>query len=393
MELQPVYLDHAATTPVRPEVREAMLPFLGGELFGNPSSGHRFGRAVRAAVERARGEVAAALGVRPDQVIFTSGGTEADNLAVVGASLHAGECGRPMFAAVAATEHKAILAAAHAVSHLGGREVLLPVQDDGLLRIDALEAALTERPSIVSVMWVNNETGVVQPIERLSSLCRAAGVPFHTDLVQAFGKVAVRLTDLPIDFATISAHKIGGPKGVGALVVRDRAKLAPLQHGGGQQHGIRPGTENVAGIIGLGRAAALAAEELAEEQHKCGRLRDLLAERLLSSVSDLRITGETAPRAPHILNVQACGADGESLLAQLDLAGVAASSGSACTTGSVEPSHVLTAMGIPRDHALSAVRLSLGRETTEADVLRAAEVFPQAVEKSRKLAAALGRLG
>ena len=392
MELQPVYLDHAATTPVRPEVREAMLPFLGGELFGNPSSGHRFGRAVRAAVERARGEVAGALGVRPDQIIFTSGGTEADNLAVIGASLHARENGRPMLAAVSATEHKAILAAAHSVVRLGGREVILPVQEDGLLRIDALEATLAEHPSVVSVMWVNNETGVIQPIEQVSGLCRAAGVPFHTDLVQAFGKLALRLGDLPVDFATISGHKIGGPKGVGALVVRDRAKLAPLQHGGGQQNGVRPGTENVAGIIGLGRAAALAVEELDEHRRNIERLRNLLAERLLSTVSDLRITGDAAPRAPHILNVQACGADGESLLAQLDLAGIAVSSGSACATGNVEPSHVLTAMGIPRDHALGAVRLSLGWETTEADILRAAEVFPQAVEKSRRLAAVLGRL-
>ncbi len=392
MSSPPVYLDHASSTPVRPEVREAMLPFLGGALFGNPSSGHRFGRAVRAAVELAREEVAEALGVRPDQVVFTSGGTEADNLAVLGPALHAQACGRPMLAVVGATEHKAVLAAAHEVAHRGGREVILPVDAEGRVDPGQLAPILTERPSIVSVMWVNNETGVVQPIARLASLCRSSGILFHSDLVQGFGKVPTSLRDLPVDFASLSAHKIGGPKGVGALVVRDRTLLAPLQHGGGQQRGVRPGTENVAGIIGLGRAATLAFREQAVEQDRLQRLRDALAARLLATIHDLRVTGAGATRAPHILNIQAAGADGESLLAQLDLAGVAASGGSACASGSVEPSHVLTAMGVPRDWALGAVRLSLGRETTEGDIARAAEVFAGAVEKSRRLAAALGRL-
>lgn len=393
MSSDPIYLDHAATTPVRPEVREAMLPFLGGEMFGNPSSGHRFGRAVRAAVEKARNEVAEALGVQPYEIVFTSGGTEADNLAVLGASLHARSQGRPMIAAVAATEHKAILAAAHEVAHMGGREVLLPVEANGLLRTSALDETLAQRPSVVSAMWVNNETGVIQPVEEIGARCRNAGVPFHSDLVQAFGKVALKLADLPIDFATVSGHKIGGPKGVGALAIRRGSKLAPLQHGGGQQSGVRPGTENVPGIIGLGCAAALAMREQAAELARLDRLRDLLLERLRAQVSDLRVTAESAPRAPHILNIQSPGGDGESILAQLDLAGIAASSGSACTTGSVEPSHVLTAMAVPRDHALSAVRLSLGRETTEAELERVAPEFARAVEKSRRLAAALGRVG
>src|SRR5574338_373632 len=217
MSSPPVYLDHAATTPVRPEVRDAMLPFLGGELFGNPSSGHRFGRAVRAAVELARTEIAQALGVRPDQIVFTSGGTEADNLAVLGASLYARDCGRPMLAAVSATEHKAVLAVAHYIACLGGREVVIPVDGDGILRMDVLEQVLAEGPSVVSVMWVNNETGVIQQVERIGALCRAAGALFHTDMVQAFGKFPFKLSELPVDFATISGHKIGCPKGVGAL--------------------------------------------------------------------------------------------------------------------------------------------------------------------------------
>jgi len=296
-----------------------------------------------------------------------------------------------MLAAVAATEHKAVLAAAHEVVHLGGEELLLAVNGDGLLDMAALERALARRPAVVSVMWVNNETGVVQPIDAIAARCRAAGVPCHTDLVQAFGKLPVRLADLPVDFATISAHKIGGPKGVGALIVRNSAALEPLQHGGTQQGGTRPGTENVPGIVGLGRAAALAARELAEAQRRLSALRDELAGRLLEAVPDSRITAEGAPRAPHILNLQVAGADSEALLAQLDLAGVAASGGSACTTGSIEPSHVLVAMGIPRDRAIGAIRFSLGRETNAGDIARAAEVFPTAVQKVRRLAGALGR--
>jgi len=393
MSSTPIYLDHAATTPVRPEVREAMLPYLGGELFGNPSSGHRFGRAVRAGIEQARREVAGALDVGPEDVVFTSGGTEADNLAVLGACLRARALGRPMSAVATATEHKAVLAAAHEVKHLGGEEALLPVDRDGLLDLAALDAALAWRPTVVSVMWVNNETGVVQPVAEIARRCAAAGTLFHSDLVQAFGKVPVSLAAVRADLATISAHKIGGPKGVGALIVRDRSALEPLQHGGSQQHAVRPGTENVAGIVGLGRAASLVAAELADEQRRLTALRDELIARASEAVPDLRVSGAGAPRAPHIVNLQIPGADGESLLAQLDLAGVAASGGSACTTGSVEPSHVLTAMGIPRAHALGAIRLSLGRETRQVDIAFAVEVLRGVVQKSRRLTAQLGRAG
>lgn len=393
MHEAPIYLDHAATTPVRPEVRDAMLPYLGGELFGNPSSGHRQGRAARAGVEQARREVAESLGASPDEVVFTSGGTEADNLAVIGACLRAKSQGGPMVAAVATTEHKAILAAAHEVKHLGGEEILLPVDGHGLLDLAALDRVLAGKPTIVSVMWVNNETGVIQPIAEIATRCRAAGVLFHSDLVQAFGKIALSLGSSSVDLASISAHKLGGPKGVGALLVRDRASIEPRQHGGSQQRAVRPGTENVAGIIGLGRAAALAARELAEEQRRMAALRDELLARIRLVVPDIRLTGENSPRAPHILNIQITGADGEALLAQLDLAGVAASGGSACTTGSVEPSHVLTAMGIPRDQAIGAIRFSLGHDTTGQEIARVAEVLGTVVEKSRKLALTLGRTG
>src|SRR5881628_2547434 len=308
-----VYLDNAATTPVREEVLEAMLPYLGKDAFGNPSSAHRFGRAARAGIEEAKRSIAEALGgaTEPSQVIFTSGGTEADNLAVIGCALAARDHGGPFRAAVSAIEHKAVLAAAHALTRLGGEEIVLPVNASGTVEEDALAEALTRGAAVVSVMWVNNEVGVIQPVARLAARCRAAGVPFHTDAVQAFGKIPVSLRDVDCTFLTISGHKIGAPKGIGALVVRDRHAVEAIIHGGGQQFGIRPGTENVAGAVALGKAAALATAELAVEAERLRRLRDQLADRLREGVSDLTINGEAAPRAPHVLNVAVPGADGE----------------------------------------------------------------------------------
>lgn len=387
----PVYLDHAATTPVRPEVLEAMLPYLTNQAFGNPSSAHRYGRAARAGVEQARREVAQAVGAEPNQVVFTSGGTEADNLGIVGAALAARERGVGMCAAVSAIEHKAILAAAHALCHLGGREVILPVSPGGHLDLVALDRALEERPAVVSVMWVNNEVGVIQPIAEIAGRCQQAGVTFHTDAVQAFGKLPVSVHGVPCPLLTISGHKIGAPKGIGALIVRERKTIEAIIHGGGQQFGIRPGTENVAGAVGLGRAALLAAEEQAQEAARLRLLRDSLAERLKAGVPGLAVIAESSERAPHVLNVAVGGADSEALLMHLDLAGVAASSGSACSTGSVEPSHVLVAMGVSRDLALGAIRFSLGHESTGADIERVADVMPTVVAKVRKLAGILGR--
>jgi cysteine desulfurase len=389
----PVYLDHAATTPVRPEVLEAMLPYLTDQSFGNPSSSHRFGRAARAGIEQARRQVAEAVGAEPNQVVFTSGGTEADNLGIVGAALAARDRGANMCAAVSAIEHKAVLAAAHAVCHLGGREVLLPVDDGGLLDLDALDAALTDQPAVVSVMWVNNETGVIQPVCEIAARCQEAGVFFHTDAVQALGKVPLSVSELSCTLLTISGHKIGAPKGIGALIVRDRKAVEAILHGGGQQFGIRPGTENVAGAVALGRAAQLAVSEQASTAERLGRLRNDMAARLKSSVADLVVNAEASSRAPHLLSIAVHGADSEALLMHLDLAGIAASSGSACSTGAVEPSHVLVAMGVPRDLALGAIRFSLGRESTRDDIDRALEIVPTVVAKVRKLAGVLGRAG
>jgi len=385
------YLDNAATTPVRPEVLEAMLPYLGKEAFGNPSSPHRFGRAARAGIEEAKRTVAEALGAEPNQVIFTSGGTEADNLAIIGAALAARDRGGPFRVAVSAIEHKATLAAAHAVKHLGGEEIILPVTASGLVADGALDAALARGVALVSVMWVNNEVGTIQPVARIAARCCDAGVLFHSDAVQAFGKIPVSLRGVNCTLLTISGHKIGAPKGIGALIVRDRKAVEAIIHGGGQQFGIRPGTENVPGIVGLGTAARLAVEEQQALAARLGALREELERRLLAIVPDAVINGWQGERAPHISNVSIPGTDSEALLMHLDLAGIACSSGSACSTGAVEPSHVLTAMSVPRELGVAALRFSFGKDSTSEDVEAVAQVMPKIVEKVRSLSAVLHR--
>jgi cysteine desulfurase len=270
--------------------------------------------------------------------------------------------------------------------------VLLPVDAGGRLDLDALDDVLKERPAVVSVMWVNNEIGVIQPMQEIAGRCQNAGITFHTDAVQAVGKVPVSLAHLACSLLTISGHKIGAPKGIGALIVRERKAIEAIIHGGGQQFGIRPGTENVAGAVALGRAVQLAAAEQADLAGRLRTLRDELARRLKSEVPELVVNAEESERAPHLLSVSIDGADSEALLMHLDLAGVAVSSGSACSTGAVEPSHVLVAMGVARERALGAIRFSLGRESTQADVERAAEVVPAVAAKVRKLASVLGRV-
>src|SRR5256714_715555 len=385
------YLDNAATTPVRPEVLEAMLPYLGKEAFGNPSSAHRFGRAARAGVEEAKRAIAEAVGAEPNQVVFTSGGTEAENLAIIGAALAARDRDGPFRVAVSATEHKAALAAAHAVKHLGGEEVILPVSASGLVDNRALDSVLDEGVALVSVMWVNNEVGRVQPVADVASRCCDAGVLFHSDAVQAFGKVPVSLRDVNCTLLTISGHKIGAPKGVGALIVRDRKAVEAIIHGGGQQFGIRPGTENVPGIVGLGIAAKLAAQEQPALAARLRELRDELERRVLAIVPDAVINGWQSERAPHISSISIPGTDSEALLMHLDLAGIACSSGSACSTGTVEPSHVLTAMSVPRELGVAALRFSLGKDSTIDDVEAGPGVLPGIVGEGRALSAVLHR--
>ena len=392
-----IYLDHAATTPVRAEVREAILPYLM-DAFGNPSSGHSFGRAARAGLEAARKQVADALGAQPKEILFTSGGTEADNQAILGCvTAKRGASLQGAHIVSSPTEHKAILGALHEAERLGAHVTLLPVDGGGVVDVAELERVLSGRtnggaPDVVSVMWVNNETGTVQPIGTIAGLCAAAGVPFHTDAVQAFGKIPVRLADHPgISLMSISAHKIGGPKGVGAIFVRGRKGVASLLHGGSQQGGLRPGTENVPGAVGLGAAAELAAEEQPHHATRYRAIRDAVQAELVRRVPDLVVHATAAERGPNVLNLSAPETDSEAMLMHLDLAGLACASGSACTTGSVEPSHVLTAMGVRHDLAVAAVRMSFGALSSEAQIPRIAETFEQVVARVRQLRAVLAR--
>ena len=394
----PIYLDHAATTPVRSEVRTAMFPFLGEESFGNPSSAHSIGRTARSALDGARERVASAVGAKAREVLFTSGGTEADNLAVLGLAAAAGAGDHSwdrVHLVSSPTEHKAVLGALHEAERRGARVTFLPVSGDGVVDLAALDDALAGkllggRPTLVSVMWVNNEVGTIQPIAAVADRCRAAHVPLHVDGVQALGKVLVDLRAVPCDVLALSAHKLGGPKGVGALVVRGELGLHPQIHGGSQQRGIRPGTENVAGIVGFGAAAELAASEQPAAAAKLAALRDAFAQALVAAVPDAVIHGQGAERSPAILSISAPGTDSEAMLMHLDLAGVAAASGSACTTGSVQPSHVLEAMGVRRELAVAAVRFSFGALSGPEQVSLVAETYAKVVARVRGLRAALG---
>jgi cysteine desulfurase len=383
--LDPIYFDHAATTPVREEVLEAMLPYLGAR-FGNPSSMHRWGREARVALDEARERVAAVLGARTDEICFTSGGTEGDNLALIGV-WRALRDKRP---AVVSTpfEHKAVLAAVHQIAKEGGEERLARITRQGLIDDGDFARLVDDSVAVVSVMWVNNEIGTIQDVSNLGATAKSRGALVHTDAVQAFGKVVIDLSRLPVDLLTISGHKVGATKGIGAMFVRRGTPLEPLFHGGSQDRGRRPGTENVAACVGLARAAELV---VAEREKECARLRvlrDELERAIVAAVPDAMIHGKGAPRVGHILSVSVPGVDSESLLMALDLQGVACSAGSACQSGSVTPSHVLAAMGVRPDLASAAVRMSLGVLTTPACVARVATLFPALVDKARGFSAA-----
>jgi len=382
----PIYLDHAATTPVRREVLEAMLPYLG-DRFGNPSSTHRWGREARAALDEARERVANCLGAHVDEICFTSGGTEADNMAVIGAWRARRAEGRT---AVLTTpiEHKAVLEAAHQVRREGGEERIAPMTPHGVVDVDAFRGLATEQVAICSVMWVNNEIGTIQPIPELGRIARDAGIVMHTDAVQGFGKVAIDARELPVDLMSISGHKIGAPKGIGAMYIRRGTVVEPLFHGGSQDRGRRPGTENVAAAIGLAVAAELTVQEREAECTRLGALRDRLEAMILARVPDAVIHGRGAPRASHVVNVSVPGTDSESLLMALDLRGVACSAGSACQSGSVSASHVLSAIGVPNQLAAAAIRMSLGSLTTAECIERVGELFPTLVERARQAATA-----
>jgi cysteine desulfurase len=383
---QPVYLDHAATTPVRREVVEAMEPFYGPR-FGNPSSVHRWGREARAALDEARERIARCIGAQPDEVCFTSGGTEADNLAIFGPLRSLRAKGRGVLVTTP-IEHKAVLETVHYAARDGLTERMLRVLPNGVVDAASIDDVVDDSVAVCTVMWVNNEIGTIQPVPEIAKRVKARGGIMHTDAVQAFGKLTIDVREVDVDLLTISGHKIGAPKGIGAMFIRRGTQIDSMFHGGSQDRGRRPGTENVAYAVGLACAAELAVAEHDTEGARLEALRDALQQGLVARIPDAVVHGREARRAPHILNLSVPGTDSESLLMALDLAGVAASSGSACQSGSVTPSHVLRAMGVRPELAVAAVRMSLGSLTTQDCVTRVVELFPALIAKARRLSGA-----
>ena len=377
-EKEIVYLDNNATTKVAAEVFEEMVPYLT-EYWGNPSSSYRFSHQPREGVEGARDQVAALIGAQPKEIFFTSCGTESDNAAISSALRVTGR--RKIV--TTAVEHAAILNHAEQLSKEGVRVVYLPVDAEGRLNIADLEKAVDEETAICSVMWANNETGVLFPVEEIAEICKLKGVLFHVDAVQAAGKVSINMAGNKIDFLSLSGHKLHAPKGVGALFIRRRAKFSPHVIGGHQERGKRGGTENVASIVGFGKAAELAGSRLAEKKSRIGKMRDELESFILTTIPDCYRNGSGQDRLPNTLSVSFDGIDSESILMMLDQKGICWSSGSACTTGSLEPSHVLKAMHVPLSRAKGSIRFSFSAYNTQADVDRVREALPGIISKLR----------
>lgn len=381
-----MYFDHAATTPVRPEVRQAMEPFLWGN-FANPSSIYASAQEARSALDDARDRLASLLGVRPGEVIFTSGGSESNNAAIKGMALARQAEGKHVI--TSAIEHHAVLHPIEELAQRFGYEVtVVPVGPDGLVDVAAVENAIRPDTVLASIMWANNEIGTIQPVEPLASMLHTHGVLFHVDAVQAVGVLPVNLAHIPVDALSLSAHKFYGPKGVGALVLRAGTPWWPLITGGGQERNRRAGTENVAGIVGMARALTLAEEERVQTVPRIRALRDCLLQEIENRLPCTVVNGDRKARLPGNVNVSFPGVHGESLLVGLDRAGIMASSGSACASGSTEPSHVLTALGLAPDLASASLRLTLGRENTRVEVDRLLQILLPLVSRLRHLAPA-----
>lgn len=385
-----VYLDHNATTPPASAVVDRMTAVLR-EDYGNPSSVHHFGQMAKAALDDARSAVANLIGADPSEVVFTSGGTESDNFAIRGVAEALEIAGRKHLIATG-IEHEAVLHTLKALARRGWRTTLLPVDTSGIVDPAALEAALTDDTALVSVMHANNEIGTIQPIAELARLSKARGAVFHTDAVQSAGKIPVNVKALGVDLLSLSAHKFYGPKGVGALWIRRGMRLQAPMTGGKQERNRRAGTENVAGIVGLGVAAQLAQTKMATEAGRLAALRDRLEEAVLRTVPGTAVNGSRTLRVPNTTNVSFDRVEAESLLIALDLAGIAVSTGSACSSGTLEPSHVLKAMGFPTHRTQNSIRFSLGAANTEADIDRVIEVLPGIVDKLRSLTRAPARV-
>ena len=379
------YFDHNATTPVAPEVLEAMLPCLR-EGYGNASSIHSFGQEANALVERSRRQVASLLGCKPAEIVFTSGGTEADNLAVFGTVRASGGGRKHVITSV--IEHPAVLHACQRLEQDGVEVTYVDVGSDGVVSADDIRAAVRPETVLISIMHTNNELGTEQPIAEISKIARDNGVVFHCDGVQSTGKIATRVDELGVDLFNLSAHKIYGPKGVGALYIRKGTNIEKIQYGGSHERDRRPGTLNVPGIVGLGAAAALAEKNLAEEGCRIGSLRDRLEEEILARIESAQVNGAGTARVPNTTNIRFDYLEGEAMVIALDLKGVAVSSGAACSSGAVHPSHVLTAIGLSAGEARSSIRFSLGKQNDDEQIDRLLEIIPGVVERLRQLSPA-----
>jgi len=377
-----IYLDHAATTPTHPEVVKAMLPFFS-DAFGNPSSIYSYGQEAKGAVEEARTKVAELIGARSEEIVFTSGGTEADNLALKGLAYASEHKGNHII--TTSIEHHAVLEACKFLEKRGLEITCLPVDKYGLVDPADVKKAITAKTILISVMHANNEVGTIEPVEEIGEIARKAGAYFHTDAVQTVGHIPVNVDKLKVDLLSISGHKFYGPKGVGALYVRKGTKLVPLVHGGEHEKRRRAGTENVPAIVGLGKAVELAGQEMGREVERLTNLRDKLIRGLVGKIDSVHLNGHPTRRLPNNVNISIDFVEGESILLNLDLEGICASTGSACSSASLEPSHVLLALGLSPEQAHGSLRFTLGRDNTQADVERVLEVLPGIVAKLRAM--------
>jgi cysteine desulfurase len=377
-----IYLDYAATTPVHPDVLKAMLPYFT-ESFGNPSTLYTYGQDAKAAIEEARASVAVLIGSKPEEIVFTSGGTEADNYALEGAAYANEKRGNHII--TSAIEHHAVLETCKFLEKRGFSVTYVPVDGNGLVDPDAVKKAITPKTVLVSVMHANNEVGTIEPIAEIGKITREAGILFHTDAVQTAGHIPIDVNEIGVDFLSMSAHKLYGPKGVGMLYVRKGKGLVPFMHGGEQEKRRRAGTENVPGIVGFGKAAEIARKEMTEEAKRLTGLRDRLIAGIMGRIEDSRLNGHPLKRLPNNVNITIDFVEGESMCLNLDMEGICASTGSACSSGSLEASHVLLAMGLRHEQAHGSLRFTLGKWTTEQEINRVLDILPPIVSKLRAM--------
>jgi cysteine desulfurase len=377
-----IYLDYVATTPTHPEVVKAMLPYFT-DAFGNPSSVYSYGQEAKGAIEEARGKVADLIGAQSEEIVFTSGGTESDNFALEGVAFAKESKGNHII--ISSVEHHAVIETCKFLERRGFRVTYLPVDEYGLVTPDDVKRAIIDKTIIISVMQANNEVGTIEPITEIGKIAQEAGIYFHTDAVQTVGHIPVNVDELGVDLLSMSAHKLYGPKGVGALYIRKGTKLIPFMHGGEQERRRRASTENVPGLVGFGKAVELAQQEMTEEAERLTYLRDQLINGLLERIDHIRLNGHPINRLPNNVNISVDYVEGESMLLSLDLEGICASTGSACSSSSLEPSHVLLALGLSPEQAHGSLRFSLGRWTTEEEISRVLEVLPKIVAKLRAM--------